>query len=110
MCGEQPLELYWWSAHSGSSPRVRGAGSAPYLAHSAVGIIPACAGSRSTTTSRRSARRDHPRVCGEQCDLLCLVLALSGSSPRVRGAAIAYGCTRLHTRIIPACAGSRESF
>ena len=109
-CGEKLARACFSVALTGSSPRVRGAAYEQRCIRAISRIIPACAGSSRWSCTGGARTRDHPRVCGEQCDLLCLVLALSGSSPRVRGAAIAYGCTRLHTRIIPACAGSRESF
>ena len=54
--------------------------------------------------------RDHPRVCGEQVNVLPLIQTITGSSPRVRGADIAAGKANEATGIIPACAGSRCSF
>ena len=70
----------------GSSPRVRGAPCAPYRAYPSGRIIPACAGSTSSGTSRRRARWDHPRVCGEHAWYSRSFRVMVGSSPRVRGA------------------------
>ena len=91
----------------GSSPRVRGAVAARVVVYRVHGIIPACAGSRPCRTTRTSACRDHPRVCGEQP--LCARRAMtdSGSSPRVRGAGVLGPPAARADGIIPACAGSR---
>ena len=89
----------------GSSPRVRGKLSETPYRSIGSRLIPACAG-KTATKSRSPARcQAHPRVCGENSNLRCLIFVESGSSPRVRG--------KLHrpTRkgqtpgLIPACAG-----
>ena len=90
----------------GSSPRARGAlGS---LGHHLVlvGIIPACAGSTSPTTTPRMSSRDHPRVRGEhQTAGRCRAVS-RGSSPRARGAPVRGLPQQQGQWIIPACAGS----
>ena len=50
--------------------------------------------------------RDHPRVCGEQVNVLPLIQTITGSSPRVRGADIKRIIFNRQRGIIPACAGS----
>ena len=107
MCGEQPLELYWWSAHSGSSPRVRGAVRSALLGLGFVGIIPACAGSSDCLRLHTIAHKDHPRVCGEQGIIFDSDAVDEGSSPRVRGAENLFDGRAPKDGIIPACAGSR---
>ena len=53
--------------------------------------------------------RDHPRVCGEHAKLPASMLALPGSSPRVRGT-LALGAGEKHDGgIIPACAGNTSA-
>ena len=49
----------------GSSPHARGARSCGIVAGRTNGIIPACAGSTSSTSTRAGARWDHPRMRGE---------------------------------------------
>ena len=92
----------------GSSPRVRGKLSETPYRSIGSRLIPACAG-KTATKSRSPARcQAHPRVCGENSNLRCLIFVESGSSPRVRG--------KLHrpTRkgqtpgLIPACAGKTQ--
>ena len=49
----------------GSSPHARGAPKVPSLAASALGIIPACAGSTNNKLRKTRPGRDHPRMRGE---------------------------------------------
>ena len=91
----------------GSSPRVRGAAGDAHRRVVPLGIIPACAGSRTFLLEALGQLGDHPRVCGEQVQGRTLRAFTMGSSPRVRGAAY-LGHEQLgQTGIIPACAGSR---
>ena len=105
-CGEQPSYGEHMAHLSGSSPRVRGADLDTVVSLLVDGIIPACAGSSPTTPSAPSTRWDHPRACGEQFSLRMAQLALSGSSPRVRGADLDGGLGVVCHGIIPARAGS----
>ena len=94
---------------SGSSPRMRGAHAAPAIAPPAARIIPAYAGSTRPTRRRRTARGDHPRVCGEHGTSLMLAGAGAGSSPRMRGARSSTATPHPQQGIIPAYAGSTPS-
>ena len=90
----------------GSSPHVRGARLVSVNQADDRGIIPACAGSTSTSIWASASPRDHPRMCGEHTPSPRLLRCSSGSSPHVRGA-----LNRLWPQlnvwgIIPACAGS----
>ena len=107
MCGEQGSENLPFSLRAGSSPRVRGAAVWAYTVSGISGIIPACAGSSTSSSSDKNSRRDHPRVCGEQHRTTVCIRHTQGSSPRVRGAG--HGSERYERPrgIIPACAGSR---
>ena len=78
-----------------------------YLAHGAVGIIPARAGSRVRPVSLPMTFGDHPRACGEQEDIRRDARTVRGSSPRVRGAVALVVGQGLGVGIIPARAGSR---
>ena len=50
-----------------------------------IGITPACAGKSPIGWQKAFASRDHPRVCGEKLFGAWLLIAQSGSPPRVRG-------------------------
>ena len=108
VCGENTNTNKKPAGKIGSSPRVRGKLSETPYRSIGSRLIPACAG-KTATKSRSPARcQAHPRVCGENSNLRCLIFVESGSSPRVRG--------KLHrpTRkgqtpgLIPACAGKTQ--
>ena len=92
----------------GSSPLVRGALHSRMPAHSRTGIIPARAGSTSSSRTGACRPRDHPRSCGEHPDADAVFASLIGSSPLVRGAPIIALTHHVKLRIIPARAGSTE--
>ena len=71
-----------------------------------VGIIPAYAGSTDLERMRKIPGQDHPRVCGEHCDVDSVSLDCEGSSPRMRGARLCIHLIDGSKRIIPAYAGS----
>ena len=50
-------------------------------------FIPACAGNSTRIGAQFPAPAVHPRVCGEQFGFAALIVASTGSSPRVRGTA-----------------------
>ena len=85
VCGEarrRPMRL---RSSAGPSPRVRGSPiDLPDLVRR-PGSIPACAGKPRTTTTACTARRVHPRVCGEAEVDPSVAEAAAGPSPRVRG-------------------------
>ena len=104
-CGANAASQRVTASRVGSSPRVRG--KRPPVPSPAVRcrIIPARAGQ--TRGNRRSAAStpDHPRACGANSGLARIVLAVAGSSPRVRGKRTAVAIARKTPRIIPARAG-----
>ena len=85
-CGEQASLTEQKNSRAGSSPRVRGAASAPTVTIAKTGIIPARAGSSYA--------------------LLEEVIGYLGSSPRVRGAEWSTSTSGWRLGIIPARAGS----
>ena len=106
MCGEHGRLATMPCRSPGSSPHVRGAQRLERQSCSLSGIIPACAGSTSWETLRRSSIRDHPRMCGEH-ELGDFAAFLDqGSSPHVRGALRQTQRQGQRLGIIPACAGS----
>ena len=66
MCGEQLTSSNPSTSFMGSSPRVRGAAGDAHRRVVPLGIIPACAGSRTFLLEALGQLGDHPRVCGEQ--------------------------------------------
>ena len=109
MCGEHAedsarVELQW-----GSSPHVRGALHGSHDRNHAAGIIPACAGSTSSSTCATRTARDHPRMCGEHSKTVPTRANHEGSSPHVRGAHVGRHHAERPGGIIPACAGSTWS-
>ena len=85
VCGEKPTKTTWRLPWPGSSPRVRGEAGYEEAVFAFRGIIPACAGRRSSTNARRPSTKDHPRVCGEKAARSVRPPSAPGSSPRVRG-------------------------
>ena len=92
----------------GSSPRVRGTGQAYAVRSGRPRFIPACAGNRYIRAETSPTSAVHPRVCGEQIPFGFALLALSGSSPRVRGTDWRFVRIYCGQRFIPACAGNRR--
>ena len=108
---------------------MRGKGIADDEARAAVGITPACAGKsekrcrscpltritpayagkRPAASAARSAKWDHPRVCGEKFRFILLSLLSSGSPPRVRGKAGGCRTAAASSGITPAYAGKSYS-
>ena len=106
MCGEHRGCAVRSSSWKGSSPHVRGAQDRRASRPARPGIIPACAGSTSSTRLRVQPRRDHPRMCGEHPPMMPAIPLRLGSSPHVRGAPRGAEERTANRGIIPACAGS----
>ena len=64
-CGEHLHRCLRVGLRAGSSPRMRGAHRPPFRHRHQSGIIPADAGSTSSTTRWNARYQDHPRGCGE---------------------------------------------
>ena len=89
----------------GSPPRVRGKVIADAPDPDEMRITPAYAGKRPAASAARSAKWDHPRVCGEKFRFILLSLLSSGSPPRVRGKAGGCRTAAASSGITPAYAG-----
>ena len=107
MCGEQPWSLGTALGMLGSPPRVRGTEDLRRQGGGHRGITPACAGNSKLYHQCNRNSRDHPRVCGEQRNLLRSFPFVRGSPPRVRGTEPVPTLAEKITRITPACAGNR---
>ena len=105
-CGEHRDADNVGFARKGSSPRMRGAHLRRRVLAQRVGIIPAYAGSTSSSSAAPTPSRDHPRVCGEHQRMNVRHELRRGSSPRMRRARYVQGEFIVFRGIIPAYAGS----
>ena len=96
------------SCSSGSSPRWRGARLPRRGRGTALGIIPALAGSTGSSAPASTTQTDHPRVGGEHLNWQHCNRMTYGSSPRWRGARVRLSIEADGDRIIPALAGSTK--
>ena len=110
VCGEQAHNGLNASNSGGSPPRVRGTEPHECWICAVFRITPACAGNSVTHTCFKIVKWDHPRVCGEQSELLRWLLAHRGSPPRVRGTEKGSQSGPVGVRITPACAGNSFSW
>ena len=85
VCGENRGQRVKFNVEAGSSPRVRGKHPGTPSARWLDRLIPACAGKTTERDFGEASDGAHPRVCGENADLLANYLPDAGSSPRVRG-------------------------
>ena len=106
VCGEHATSILAARFEWGSSPRMRGTLSSRGDEHPLAGIIPAYAGNTTERSSRATATRDHPRVCGEHSTSSKPPDVMSGSSPRMRGTLIHFRLATHGAGIIPAYAGN----
>ena len=109
MRGEHEVEAAITTYDPGSSPHARGAPVGVLDADAPAGIIPACAGSTTSTAAQTGGSRDHPRMRGEHWVAQLTRLWSGGSSPHARGALRVRRLRHRAPGIIPACAGSTRS-
>ena len=104
--GEHEDKRYADWDRAGSSPHTRGARAHRLLKPSGVCIIPAYAGSTTSSPTRWRRPKDHPRIRGEHSSWSLTPFTISGSSPHTRGAQRMPGSGFALAGIIPAYAGS----
>ena len=109
MCGENREARRRRAPSIGSSPRVRGKRRPGTRSRRRTGLIPACAGKTPSGHGNVEEIGAHPRVCGENGDLLGMKLLAAGSSPRVRGKPPPASSPQSASRLIPACAGKTDA-
>ena len=107
-CGEKRSTSTAIRLQKGSPPRVRGKDDLFRVIVRLCGITPARAGKRPPPAPLLSARRDHPRACGEKRKPALKALCNLGSPPRVRGKADAGHHGAVRHGITPARAGKRS--
>ena len=86
--GEQIHRNQLIAVSDGSSPRGRGTGAVDRVSASRGRFIPAWAGNRAAVTSSISWATVHPRVGGEQMNIVRQAHSEVGSSPRGRGTGV----------------------
>ena len=109
VCGEHEWKFNEGDILDGSSPRVRGTLTMPRENETETRFIPACAGNTNEILHFPMMVSVHPRVCGEHKLLLFDMVAMAGSSPRVRGTPPRCHRGQAERRFIPACAGNTAS-
>ena len=105
-CGERIAQLGEAPSPGGSSPRMRGTGHQGEVAPFCGRFIPAHAGNGASRATRALSGTVHPRACGERPASSAMNWRNVGSSPRMRGTAIAYRSNSMAHRFIPAHAGN----
>ena len=105
VCGENSWTMPRDDSGRGSSPRVRGKPAQMRQQVPENRLIPACAGKTQGPAEKRGQYPAHPRVCGENANIVASFRVGSGSSPRVRGKQTPPFFLVSYTRLIPACAG-----
>ena len=107
VCGEKSMLCRSANSATGSPPRMRGKGQSAAGYSSRPGITPAYAGKRGRGCRGRGGNWDHPRVCGEKCQVWHGQGRDGGSPPRMRGKDPPLRYASTAARITPAYAGKR---
>ena len=105
VCGENLKREKTVDLTRGSPPRVRGKQGGKRIRKAEERITPACAGKTVCLPVLSHKLQDHPRVCGENAQILIFPVHFGGSPPRVRGKPTKAKVLILHFGITPACAG-----
>ena len=107
--GEQRADTRTVYCSPGSPPLARGTGFLRAPTKSGTGITPACAGNSKHVVCDARQLWDHPRLRGEQIDVIDAYYLIWGSPPLARGTACAAIPRHGRARITPACAGNSIS-
>ena len=93
----------------GSPPRARGRPAVLLQDRASRRLTPACAGTTGRSTCRPAGCWAHPRVRGDDPDVIRVEDVISGSPPRARGRPRRGRELELDVRLTPACAGTTQS-
>ena len=104
-CGENVLVRFSHCNETGSPPRMRGKLYSTEDKITVTRITPAHAGKTHRFLTAATARRDHPRACGENAGTEAGYSAMIGSPPRMRGKQAGSYYTIIEDGITPAHAG-----
>ena len=75
-----------------------------------MGLIPACAGTTMLCGFLLLEDKAHPRLRGDYCDDSFFMVVFIGSSPPARGLHCVHDFIHVFRRLIPACAGTTNSY
>ncbi len=106
MCGDYCTLCNSSSAHSDTTPRVRGLRPSGLAAGDAVRYNPACAGTTNRENHWTLPMPIQPRVCGDYAIPAEKVARIADTTPRVRGLLHVVIHVSHRLRYNPACAGT----
>ncbi len=110
MRGEHQAGTRPTASRGGLSPHARGARLVHTLLLRQPRLIPACAGSTYRSSLTLTGWGAHPRMRGEHGFMAVIVSFAPGSSPHARGARLRAPVRWPGPGLIPACAGSTQSW
>ena len=105
LCGEKQRLAIVTGSRAGSPPPMRGKVFDQIDQKQLSGITPAYAGKSNYSLLRKTAARDHPRLCGEKQPQSLPQAVIRGSPPPMRGKAIRNDFLAVRDGITPAYAG-----
>ena len=108
ICGEKPHSVLVDPVCVGSPPHMRGKGRATTARVAHTGITPAYAGKSLLYHFFRDFARDHPRICGEKCRIIYVLVSKPGSPPHMRGKVCVASELARYSGITPAYAGKSQ--
>mgnify|MGYP006974271741 CR=1 FL=1 len=108
-CGDHGIPVTDDEAETGSSPQVRGPRLGRKCCPNAPRLIPAGAGTTEDPFAAMQQLAAHPRRCGDHQNRRPAWIAVSGSSPQVRGPLISFARPSSMSRLIPAGAGTTHN-
>ena len=109
MRGEDRVLLPEKGYRSGITPACAGKTERACSGVACQGITPACAGKTRLGTARASTATDHPRMRGEDIDMMIISELEVGSPPHARGRRRIQLIPKQVRRITPACAGKTKT-
>ena len=109
ICGEKSMPPRVGPRSMGSPPHMRGKALKMGAQAREVGITPAYAGKRLSSSFDTFHPQDHPRICGEKKGNSEMIAINLGSPPHMRGKDAVLTLQRVCLRITPAYAGKRRA-
>ena len=107
ICGEKSTRKRRTDSTLGSPPHMRGKVLSFVFRLNRDGITPAYAGKSLLYHFFRDFARDHPRICGEKCRIIYVLVSKPGSPPHMRGKVCVASELARYSGITPAYAGKR---
>ena len=108
ICGEKSTRKRRTDSTLGSPPHMRGKVLSFVFRLNRDGITPAYAGKSLLYHFFRDFARDHPRICGEKCRIIYVLVSKPGSPPHMRGKVCVASELARYSGITPAYAGKSQ--